>query len=123
MSQENVELVRRFVLSEPDDLSDAHPDIVWNPVDEEASQGHDAVRAALTRWMGEWDEYHEVLEELVDLGDRVFGTFYLRGRGRGTGIEIDGRLYSVYTVRDGKVARMDEYATRTEALEAVGLRE
>jgi hypothetical protein len=32
-------------------------------------------------------------------------------------------LYSVYTVRDGKVARMDEYATRAEALEAVGLRE
>jgi ketosteroid isomerase-like protein len=44
-------------------------------------------------------------------------------RGRGTGIEIDARLYSVYAVRDGEVARMDEYATRAGALEAVGLRE
>jgi hypothetical protein len=52
MSQENVELVRRFGLSEPDDGSDAHPDIVWNPVDEEASQGHDAVRASQARWDG-----------------------------------------------------------------------
>ena len=123
MSHENVEIVRRFVLSDPDDLSDAHPDIVWNPVDEVASQGHDALRAALARWMGEWDEYQDALEELEDLGDRVLATYYFRGRGRGSGIEIDQRFYEVYTVRDGKVVRMDEYATRAEALEAAGLRE
>jgi ketosteroid isomerase-like protein len=75
----------------------------------------------MARWMGEWDEYEQVVDELVDLGDRVFGTFSLRGRGRGSRIEIEQRLYSVYALRDGKVARMDEYATREEALEAAGL--
>ena len=124
MSQENVEVVRRFVVGDLEDaLVYADPDIVWNPIEEEASRGHDEVRASMARWMAEWDEYEQVVEELVDLGDCVFGTFYLRARGRGTGIEIDGRLYSVYTVRDGKVARMDEYATRAEALDAVGLSE
>ena len=123
-SQENVEIVRRFVVGDLEDaLVYADPDIVWNPIEEEASQGPDAVRASMARWMGEWDEYEQVVEELIDLGDRVFGTFSLRGRGRGSGIEIDQRLYSVYTLRDGKVARMDEYATRAEALEAAGLSE
>jgi ketosteroid isomerase-like protein len=122
MSLENVEIVRRFVVGDLENaLVYADVDIVWNPIEEEASQGHDAVRASMARWMGEWDEYEQVVDELVDLGDRVFGTFSLRGRGRGSRIEIEQRLYSVYALRDGKVARMDEYATREEALEAAGL--
>ena len=123
MSQENVEIVRRFVLSDLDDMSDAHPDIVWSPVDEKASHGHEGVQASLARWQGEWDEYEEALEELVDVGDRVFVTSYFRGRGRGSGIEVDARYYQVYMLCDGKIMRMDEYATRAEALEAAGLRE
>ena len=61
-------------------------------------------------------------EEFEDLGDRVVATVRLRGRGRGSGIEIDARFYDVYTLRDGKIVRMDQFTERSDALEAVWLR-
>ena len=54
---------------------------------------------------------------------RVVATVRFRARGRGSGIEVDGRLYDVFTLRDGKIVRMDQFTEQSEALEAVGLRE
>ena len=45
------------------------------------------------------------------------------GRGRGTGLELEMELNLVYTVVEGKIARIEGYLTRDEALEAAGLRE
>ena len=119
MSQENVEIVRRFLAADVDEgLAHADPGIVWNPVEELPTQGHDAVRASLAHWKAEWDDYKLVPEEFVDMGDRVVVTVRMRGRGRGSGVEIDGRFYDVYTLRDGKIVRMDQFTDRAEALEA-----
>jgi ketosteroid isomerase-like protein len=52
----------------------------------------------------------------------VFVAARFRASGRASGVEVDTCLYEVYTVRDGKVLRIDEYAHRAEALEAAGLR-
>jgi ketosteroid isomerase-like protein len=124
MSQENVEVVRRFLLLEVDEaLTYVDPDIVWNPAEESATQGHDAVRASLVRWKSEWDDYELLPEEFEHMGDRVVAAVRLRGRGRGSGIEVDARFYEVYTLREGKILRMDQFTQRSEALEAVGLRE
>jgi ketosteroid isomerase-like protein len=68
-------------------------------------------------------ELEVTTEEFIDAGDRVLVTAHHRGRGRGSGIEVDRRFYLVYSLRNGKVARADEYADRTEALEAAGLSE
>ena len=124
MSQENVEIVRRFLRADVDEaLTDADPSIVWNPIEELPTQGHDAVRASLARWKAEWDDYKVMPEEFVDMGDHVVVTVRLRGRGRGSGVEIDARFYDVYMLRDGKIVRMDQFKARSEALEAVGLRQ
>jgi ketosteroid isomerase-like protein len=45
----------------------------------------------------------------------------MKSHGRFTKIGIDYRFATVSTFRDGKVARMDRYGDRGEALEAVGL--
>jgi ketosteroid isomerase-like protein len=124
MSQENVEIVRRFVVSDVDEgWTDADLDIVWNPLEEPQVQGHDAARASLASWESEWDEYEAIFEAFVDAGDQVVVTTRMRGRGRGSGIEVEARLYEVYTLRGGLIIRMDEFAERAEALEAVGLSE
>jgi ketosteroid isomerase-like protein len=125
MSRENVEIVRRFlVLDDLDEaLEYADPDIVWNPVEESSAQGHDAVRASTTRWKSEWDDYELIPEEFADLNDRVVVTVRFRARGRGSGVEVDARLYDVFTLRDGKIVRIDQFAERFEALDALGLRE
>jgi ketosteroid isomerase-like protein len=120
MSEENVEIVRRFLADEVDEaLTYADPGIVWNPIEESPAQGHDAVRASLARWKGEWDDYRLKPEEFVDSGDRVVVTVRLGGRGRGSGVEVDARFYDLYTLRDGKIVRMDQFTERSEALEAI----
>ena len=121
MSQENVKIVRRFLVVDVDEaLTYADPGIVWNPIEESSTQGHDAVRASLARWKGEWDDYELMPEDFVDRGDRVVVTVRLRGRGRRSGVEIDARFYDVYTLRDGKIVRMDQFTDRSEAFAAAG---
>jgi ketosteroid isomerase-like protein len=112
MSQENVEIVRSFLAVELDEaLTYADPGIVWNPVEESSAQGHEAVRASTERWKSEWDDYELIPEGFVDLGDRVVATVRFRARGRASGVEVDARLYDVYTLRDGKIVRMDQSRT------------
>jgi ketosteroid isomerase-like protein len=51
-------------------------------------------------------------------------TFDVReARARGAGVRVEQRLYEVYTLRTGRILRVDEFSDRAEALEAVGLRE
>jgi ketosteroid isomerase-like protein len=124
MSRESVEIVRTFLSADVDEaLTYADPEIVWNPIEELPTQGHDAVRASLARWKAEWDDYKLMPEEFVDRGDHVVVTVHLRGRGRGSGIEIDARFYDLFTLRDGKIVRMDQFSERSQALEAVELGE
>jgi ketosteroid isomerase-like protein len=121
MSHETVEIVRRFLAAPVDEaLAYADPGIVWNPAEESSAQGHEAVRASLERWKGEWDDYELIPEEFADIGDRVVATVRLRGRGRASEIEIDALFYDVYTLRDNKIVRMDQFTERSEALAAVG---
>jgi ketosteroid isomerase-like protein len=121
MSQESVEIVRRFLALDVDQaLTYADPDIVWNPTEESPTRGHDAVRASLARWKAAWDDYRLMPEEFEDRGDRVVVTVRLEARGRASGVEVGARFYDVYTLRDGKIVRMDQFTERSEALEAVG---
>ena len=77
----------------------------------------------IEHWRRAWEQLEVTAEEFIDAGDQVVVTLHHRGRGRRSGIEIDARFYELYTLRDGKVLRADEYAERAEALEAAGLRE
>ena len=128
MSVENVTVVRRiFEAYASGDfergLAYGDPEIVWNPVEETPTQGVDAVREYLGRWEADWEDLRTVAEEFLDGGERVVVTVHFAGRGRGSGIDIDVRLYEVWTIHDGKAVRMDEFTDRAEALEAAGLRE
>ena len=71
-----------------------------------------------------WENSDSTVEEVVDgVGDRVFVMARFRGRGRASGAEVKGRHFEVYTVRDRKVIRVEEFSERGEALEAAGLSE
>ena len=99
------------------------PNVVMNPIDEGPSYGFDAMRSDWERWASAFEELEVTAEEFIDAGDRVLVTAYHRGRGRGSGVEVDTRFYELYTLRDGKVVRVDEFTDRPEALKAAGLRE
>jgi ketosteroid isomerase-like protein len=125
MPQSNVEIVRRFVVLDLDEaMTLADPTLVWNPTEEPPCRGPDAARESIERWERDWEDYGEVPEEFVENDDdRVLVTIRFRGRGRGSGIKVYARLYEVFTLREGRIVRMDEYTDRAEALEAARLTE
>jgi ketosteroid isomerase-like protein len=130
MSEENVEIVRKAIAYEYYGVGDRaeaeaifDPQVVLNPIDEESSSGFDAMRADYERWASAFEEFRVTFEEIIDAGDQVVVVAYHHGRGRTSGVNVDTRFYEVYTLREGKVWRVDEYTERDEALEAAGLSE
>jgi ketosteroid isomerase-like protein len=134
MSQENVELVRRFC--ERDDqtgvdslMASLHPDIEWVPVqsDPEYSvhRGHEDVRAWLTSWAEAFPDLRWEIDRIVDSGnDLVVAFVRMAGRAEATGIDLETPSYAVvFTIRGEKIARIHEYLDSQEALEAAGLSE
>jgi hypothetical protein len=57
------------------------------------------------------------------VGDRVLVPCQWGGRGKVSGIETYIEVYCLATVRFGAVSRMEYYFDKSEALEALGLRE
>jgi ketosteroid isomerase-like protein len=132
MSQENVEVVRRsFEAFQRGDYEAAvealDPGIEYDLThfpDGQIYLGHDGVREAFRIWLGTWEDYRQVLDELIDLvGDEVLAVVREFGRGKGSGIEVERPTAGVWTMRDGKAVRIRFYPGKAEALEAAGLSE
>ena len=127
MSEENVEVVRRafqYLVSGrggSEVLASFDLNVVMKPVETGATYGVNAIRDNFDRWQSTFDELSVTVEEMIDAGDRVVHSAHWRGRGRGSGIKVDARYHEVYTLRDGKIIRVDEYTERAEAVEAAGL--
>jgi ketosteroid isomerase-like protein len=128
MSQENVEIVRRFFESyRPDNPSEAlaylAPDVVYEVAQEVPARGRDEVAAMWERWRSSWGEIEMTPAEFIDAGDHIIVEVHYSGRGKGSGIEFDALTYDVYTLRGGLCVRKLEFNERSQALEAAGLSE
>jgi ketosteroid isomerase-like protein len=132
MSQENVEIVRRIYAnwvrgSSPSESNLLHPDIEWvNPSDAlEAGtrKGIDAFTSITEDLDHTIGDFRMEVERFIDVGDRVVVIATMRGHGIGSGVEIENRHGSVWTIRDGKADRFQWFHEPEEALEAAGLRE
>jgi hypothetical protein len=132
MSQENVEVVRQSnALFNAGDLDGAidllRPDIEWVVAREHPDARELAGRDAVTAYRREWQEtlpnMRLELDQLLDAGDRVVGVGMVSGTGVGSGADVRVPLAVVFTVRDGLIARAEEYLNPAEALKAVGLAE
>jgi len=70
-----------------------------------------------------WDAWEMKLERLHVAGDRVAVVVRYRARGRGSGVELEGRESALWTIRDGKAVRYEWFHGPTDALAAIGLEE
>jgi ketosteroid isomerase-like protein len=132
MSEENVEIVRRFV--EGWQRSD------WEGMAELADPGvelHGTVggveEGRIRRGIAEirrdfesneeiWDEHRVEIDELIDAGDRVvlFQREYQRGRSSGVELVLEAAV--LVDVRGGRIVRLQGFMDRAAALDAAGQR-
>jgi ketosteroid isomerase-like protein len=86
--------------------------------------GREAVEREVTRYAGAFEDYAYEAEQLTDLGGgAILATVTETGRGKGSGAPVWHSFAMLYTVIDGKIARITGFPTEEEALEAAGLRE
>jgi ketosteroid isomerase-like protein len=129
MSQENVEIVKAVFRGWSEGgvggmLKFFHDDIEYLPVEEGGMiHGHDAMRRYFERWMEPWEEFQVGPTEFLDAGDYVFNGVALKGRGRGSGVEVAMEYWQVWLIRGDRAVRWEEYLDRSEALGAAGLSE
>jgi ketosteroid isomerase-like protein len=133
MSQENVKIVRDSLKAFASGGLDAMAqfwaaDINWRAMegaidDVGEMHGQEAARRYVQDWLDTFDDWTVVADQLVDVGDdRVVAVQHITGRAQVSGVETELRYAVVYTVRDGKILCVREYADRERALEAAGLR-
>jgi ketosteroid isomerase-like protein len=84
-------------------------------------RGLEGFRSMWLDWLEPWATYHTRVEGIVEEGDRVLVLIRDRGRPHDSDAEVELVAGSVWTVRDGKIARVEFYANRGELFEATGL--
>jgi ketosteroid isomerase-like protein len=85
--------------------------------------GHDGIRRWVTDNAESFELFRTQLDDVRDLGGRVLAIGTIRIRGRGAGIETDVPFAGVFTIRDGRVSKWEDFRDRGSALAAVGLAE
>jgi len=135
VSEANVELVRRAkeALTEATragGLTDALAELcdpaiqvdasrrVFNP---EVYEGHAGMTRLVAEMSDAWQDFSHQTERLIDLGDRVLSIQTIAGRGRASGAEVDSRSGLIWTVRAGRITRVEVYGDHRDALAAAGL--
>jgi ketosteroid isomerase-like protein len=133
MSEENVEIVRGLFEafqreSGPEAIIAAlDPAIVWQVrsdlPDAQTYTGHEGFRSLLGTFEEVLDESWYRPVEFLEAGDQVIVPLRWGGRGKASGVASELEETWVFTLSDGKVTHVEEFTTRSAALEAAGLRE
>jgi ketosteroid isomerase-like protein len=132
VSQENVEIVRRYYAhrqTRGDFLAEVlAPNYVWDMShfqgwpEQQTYEGIEEARRFIRDWTAAFDDWEIEVVALHDAGgDKVVGVLRQRGRSKATGLPVDMLYAQVFTIRNGKQTRMEMYADPDEALKAVGL--
>jgi ketosteroid isomerase-like protein len=132
MSQGNLDTVRRIYAVWAEEGSPVSsglldPEIEWvNPpeaVEPGTRRGLEAFADAARTVAETFEGVRVEIERLMDAGERVVVIAILRGRGRGSGADVERRQGYVWTIRDGKAVRFEWFNDPSKAMEAAGLPE
>jgi ketosteroid isomerase-like protein len=73
----------------------------------------------LKAWLSGWEFWRAEAEEFLEFGDYVVVLASYHGRGKGSGVEIHQLGAHVFKLRDGKVVRLEIFASREKAIASV----
>ena len=128
MSEKQVEIVQSMYAAFSDGDADdalAHfdPDVrvdVTRRVDGGRGQGRQELAALIGQWVATFENWREDIEEIRDLDPFVCVVATQRGRGKGSGLDVETRYAVIYEVRAGKIVSMTLFPDPGEALAAAG---
>jgi uncharacterized protein len=128
VSEENVEIVRRANALDWDSaFVFLDPDIEWVIAAEHPNArvlvGHEAVAEYQREWEETMPDVHFEVDRLLDAGDKVVGIGTVGGRGTESGADVSVPLAIVFTLRDGRIVRAEEFLSPAVAVKAAGLEE
>ena len=134
MSQENVDVARRALAATSGGdpygwrpLTD--PSVEWDMTGvpqwaEKSVYRGEEVWEFLRSWADSWQDWHFEVTDLRDAsGDRVFSGIHEWGIGGESEVSVEQYRYLIFTLRSGRIIRVEMFSDREEALEAAGLRE
>ena len=127
MSQENIEIVRRIYAAwagahvpGPVELLDRDIEYV-NPegaIEPGTRHGLEAFTEATQKIFEAWEFWRAEPESLTAVGAQVVAVVRYTARGRGSGVEVEGRESALWTLRGGKVVRYKWFHDAADAAEA-----
>lgn len=98
-----------------------HPEVVLDArvrMDSGIVHGREQLARVIGEWVDSFDEWHEEIHEIRDLGSRVYVVATQRGRAKGSGVEVESRYALLYEVAGGQITRMAMFDEEAEALVA-----
>jgi len=104
---------------------DANVVLVVGPgfIDPDAVLGLDAVRDYTIQFMRQWDHLTMSAEEVRPVGDTVLVRTRQVGSGKASGADSEMTYFWLFSLRAGKIIRLESVRDEASALEAAGLRE
>jgi hypothetical protein len=152
MSQENIEVVGRYIEAvdralqaywrEPRSAEErlnagelgpegvelaslVHPNVEWKTALTGVTyRGYVGMSKGFDQLVDAAQDYRVTLTQAEDLGgSRVLAVVEVSMRGKSSDIDVNAMIFSLVTLGDGLITRMDEYLERRDALKAAGLRE
>ena len=82
-------------------------------------RGPGEILAMVGQWLGQFSIYELSIEDLQDHGDQVLALLRHRGRLRGSGEPYAADDAQLYTLREGRIVRVESFSDRAEALAAL----
>jgi ketosteroid isomerase-like protein len=84
------------------------------------ASGRDDIAATLADWLSAWELPLRIeADDFIQSGDRILALVRWKGRGKGSGVEMEASGAHLWTFRGGLVSRFDVYRDRDEARAAL----
>jgi hypothetical protein len=79
-------------------------------------QGRDSFERFLRGWIDSFERFRVEPEQVVARDDKLIAIVHQSGRGRASGVRVEGRLAHVWTVKDGRAVRFESVSDPDAAL-------
>ena len=124
----NVEILRKAYAAFSEghfELDHLDVNVIWDEsrrqIDPAVHRGREEARRVFDSRLEVFEDFRVEAEDFFDLGDHVLVFSRVKGRGKESGADVDSRVASLYSFRNGRVTRVEYFGDREEALQAAGI--